>query len=202
MPVACHPPAEAERLGSVPRVGHGRSSTDGDSYEISRASPGEDLDQANAPLHSLPWQAAVPPATITASSTSGSPAGSPTGTSSAASTRPRRGWSSSCKGSAWRGPACWRSAGGGGGGRWGGCGGGGGARRGAGGAAVGEIGGGVGEIEIELLQAGAARAQNLELSPAYEQQARTLAAKGGVTGGLARAPHHTSHANRGVGAAG
>ena len=44
------------------------------------------------------------------------------------------------------------------------------------GASVLEIGGGVGEIEIELLQAGAARAQNLELSPAYEQQARTLAA--------------------------
>jgi 2-polyprenyl-3-methyl-5-hydroxy-6-metoxy-1,4-benzoquinol methylase len=47
-----------------------------------------------------------------------------------------------------------------------------------------EIGGGVGEIEIELLQAGAARAQNLELSPAYEQQARTLAAQAGVQGRL------------------
>jgi 2-polyprenyl-3-methyl-5-hydroxy-6-metoxy-1,4-benzoquinol methylase len=45
-----------------------------------------------------------------------------------------------------------------------------------------EIGGGVGEIEIELLQAGAARAQNLELSPAYEQPARTLAAQAGVQG--------------------
>jgi 2-polyprenyl-3-methyl-5-hydroxy-6-metoxy-1,4-benzoquinol methylase len=52
------------------------------------------------------------------------------------------------------------------------------------GASVLEIGGGVGEIEIELLQAGAARAQNLELSPAYEQQARTLAAKEGVQGRL------------------
>ena len=50
------------------------------------------------------------------------------------------------------------------------------------GASVLEIGGGVGEIEIELLQAGAARAQNLELSPAYEQQARTLAAQAGVQG--------------------
>ena len=39
-----------------------------------------------------------------------------------------------------------------------------------------EIGGGVGEIEIELLQAGAARAQNLELSSAYEHPARMLAA--------------------------
>jgi magnesium-protoporphyrin O-methyltransferase len=52
------------------------------------------------------------------------------------------------------------------------------------GASVLEIGGGVGEIEIELLQAGAARAQNLELSPAYEQPARTLAAKEGVQGRL------------------
>jgi hypothetical protein len=41
-------------------------------------------------------------------------------------------------------------------------------------------GGGVGEVEIELLQAGAARAQNLELSPAYEHEARTLAAQAGV----------------------
>jgi magnesium-protoporphyrin O-methyltransferase len=47
-----------------------------------------------------------------------------------------------------------------------------------------EIGGGVGEIEIELLQAGAARAQNLELSPAYEQQAHALAVQAGVQGRL------------------
>jgi hypothetical protein len=52
------------------------------------------------------------------------------------------------------------------------------------GASVLEIGGGVGEIEIELLQAGAARAQNLELSPAYEQPARTLAEQAGVGGRL------------------
>jgi magnesium-protoporphyrin O-methyltransferase len=52
------------------------------------------------------------------------------------------------------------------------------------GASVLEIGGGVGEIEVELLQAGAARAQNLELSPAYEQPARTLAAQAGVQGRL------------------
>jgi 2-polyprenyl-3-methyl-5-hydroxy-6-metoxy-1,4-benzoquinol methylase len=50
------------------------------------------------------------------------------------------------------------------------------------GATVLEVGGGVGEIEIELLKAGAARAQNLELSPAYEQQARTLAGQAGVQG--------------------
>jgi 2-polyprenyl-3-methyl-5-hydroxy-6-metoxy-1,4-benzoquinol methylase len=50
------------------------------------------------------------------------------------------------------------------------------------GATVLEIGGGVGEIEIELLKAGAARAQNLELSPAYEEEARTLAEEAGVGG--------------------
>jgi len=48
------------------------------------------------------------------------------------------------------------------------------------GATVLEIGGGIGEIEVELLKAGAARAQNLELSSAYQQQARTLAAQAGV----------------------
>jgi SAM-dependent methyltransferase len=52
------------------------------------------------------------------------------------------------------------------------------------GASVLEIGGGVGELEIELLKAGAARAQNLELSPAYEQPARTLAGQAGVQGRL------------------
>jgi SAM-dependent methyltransferase len=52
------------------------------------------------------------------------------------------------------------------------------------GASVLEVGGGVGEIEIELLRAGAARAQNLELSPAYERQARTLAEQAGVQGRL------------------
>jgi SAM-dependent methyltransferase len=48
------------------------------------------------------------------------------------------------------------------------------------GASVLEIGGGIGEIEVELLKAGAARAQNLELSPAYEEPARTLAVQAGV----------------------
>ncbi len=43
-----------------------------------------------------------------------------------------------------------------------------------------EIGGGVGEIEIELLKAGAARTQNLELSPGYEDEARKLAEEAGV----------------------
>jgi DNA-binding NarL/FixJ family response regulator/2-polyprenyl-3-methyl-5-hydroxy-6-metoxy-1,4-benzoquinol methylase len=48
------------------------------------------------------------------------------------------------------------------------------------GATVLGIGGGVGEIEVELVRAGAARAQILELSPAYEEQARRLAAAAGV----------------------
>jgi hypothetical protein len=52
------------------------------------------------------------------------------------------------------------------------------------GASILEIGGGVGEIQVELLKAGAARAQNLELSPAYEQPARTLAEQAGVQGRL------------------
>jgi 2-polyprenyl-3-methyl-5-hydroxy-6-metoxy-1,4-benzoquinol methylase len=52
------------------------------------------------------------------------------------------------------------------------------------GASILEIGGGVGEIEVELLKAGAARAQILELSPAYEQQAHTLARQAGVHGRL------------------
>jgi hypothetical protein len=50
------------------------------------------------------------------------------------------------------------------------------------GASVLELGGGVGEVEIELLKAGAARARNLELSPAYEQEARRLAGQAGVQG--------------------
>ena len=52
------------------------------------------------------------------------------------------------------------------------------------GASVLEIGGGIGEIEVELLKAGAARAQNLELSPAYEEPARALAEQAGVQGRL------------------
>jgi SAM-dependent methyltransferase len=52
------------------------------------------------------------------------------------------------------------------------------------GASVLEVGGGVGEVEVELLKAGAARAQNLELSPAYEQEARRLAGQAGVQGRL------------------
>ena len=52
------------------------------------------------------------------------------------------------------------------------------------GASILEVGGGVGELEIELLKGGAARAQNLELSPAYEHEAHQLAGQAGVQGRL------------------
>jgi magnesium-protoporphyrin O-methyltransferase len=43
-----------------------------------------------------------------------------------------------------------------------------------------EIGGGVGEIQIELLKRGAARSVNLELSPAYDQEAKQLLREAGL----------------------
>jgi magnesium-protoporphyrin O-methyltransferase len=49
-----------------------------------------------------------------------------------------------------------------------------------------EIGGGVGEIQIELLRAGAARAANLELSPAYEDEAAELLRESGLQGRVER----------------
>jgi len=52
--------------------------------------------------------------------------------------------------------------------------------RGLEGGSVLEIGGGIGAIQIELLQAGAARATNLELSPEYEEQAGAIAREAGV----------------------
>jgi magnesium-protoporphyrin O-methyltransferase len=48
------------------------------------------------------------------------------------------------------------------------------------GASVLEIGGGVGVIQLELLQAGAARATNLELSPEYEEVAQELVHERGL----------------------
>jgi magnesium-protoporphyrin O-methyltransferase len=48
------------------------------------------------------------------------------------------------------------------------------------GATVLEVGGGIGEIQIELLKRGAARATNLELSQAYEQDARRLLEDAGL----------------------
>jgi magnesium-protoporphyrin O-methyltransferase len=43
-----------------------------------------------------------------------------------------------------------------------------------------EIGGGVGDIQLELLKRGAARAVNLELSPAYDRDAHELLREAGI----------------------
>ena len=57
------------------------------------------------------------------------------------------------------------------------------------GATVLEIGGGVGEIHLELLRRGAERAVNLELSPAYDAEAARLAAEAGVQDRVERRLH-------------
>jgi hypothetical protein len=57
------------------------------------------------------------------------------------------------------------------------------------GATVLEIGGGVGEIQLELLKAGAARATNLELSPAYDDEAAKLLRDCGLQGRVERRIH-------------
>src|SRR5919109_5058803 len=54
--------------------------------------------------------------------------------------------------------------------------------RGIEGATVLEVGGGVGEIQIELLKRGASRTVNLELSPAYEREAERLMGEAGLEG--------------------
>ena len=54
------------------------------------------------------------------------------------------------------------------------------------GATVLEIGGGVGEIQLELLERGAASATGLELSPAYDADAERLLAEKGLTGRVQR----------------
>lgn len=53
-------------------------------------------------------------------------------------------------------------------------------QRGIEGATVLEVGGGIGEIHIELLKRGAARAVNLELSSAYDEEARELLREAGL----------------------
>jgi magnesium-protoporphyrin O-methyltransferase len=57
------------------------------------------------------------------------------------------------------------------------------------GASVLEIGGGVGELQIELLKRGAARSVNLELSPAYDEEAMQLVREAGVNGRAERRLH-------------
>lgn len=49
------------------------------------------------------------------------------------------------------------------------------------GATVLEIGGGVGELHVELLRRGAARVTNLEISTSYEAEARALLERAGLT---------------------
>jgi 16S rRNA G966 N2-methylase RsmD len=58
--------------------------------------------------------------------------------------------------------------------------------RGVRGATVLEIGGGVGEIQLELLRRGAASATNLELSPGYEPEAAALIEGAGFSGRVKR----------------
>jgi magnesium-protoporphyrin O-methyltransferase len=58
--------------------------------------------------------------------------------------------------------------------------------RGIGGGTLLEIGGGVGAIQIELLRAGAVRAENVEIVPAYEAVARDLASENGVADRITR----------------
>lgn len=53
-------------------------------------------------------------------------------------------------------------------------------------ASVLEIGGGAGEIQLELLERGASSATNLELSPGYETEAAALIAEAGLTGRVQR----------------
>jgi magnesium-protoporphyrin O-methyltransferase len=55
-------------------------------------------------------------------------------------------------------------------------------KRGVRGTEVIEVGGGVGEIQIELLKTGVARTVGLELSPAYDEEARRLVQEAGLDG--------------------
>jgi len=63
------------------------------------------------------------------------------------------------------------------------------AARGVDGATVLEVGGGVGEIQLELLKRGAASTVNLELSPAYEREAETLLREAGFESRAQRRLH-------------
>jgi 2-polyprenyl-3-methyl-5-hydroxy-6-metoxy-1,4-benzoquinol methylase len=62
-------------------------------------------------------------------------------------------------------------------------------RHGVEGATILEIGGGVGEIQLELLKRGAERTTNLELSPAYDDEARRLLRDAGLEGRADRRVH-------------
>ncbi|HEX7309919.1 MAG TPA: methyltransferase domain-containing protein [Gaiellaceae bacterium] len=70
--------------------------------------------------------------------------------------------------------------------------------RGLEGSTVLEVGGGVGEIQIELLERGAARAVNLELSPAYDEEARRLLEEHGLADRAERRVHDIAVEPEGV----
>ncbi|MDP9226215.1 MAG: SAM-dependent methyltransferase [Actinomycetota bacterium] len=63
------------------------------------------------------------------------------------------------------------------------------AARGIQGATVLEVGGGIGEIQIELLKRGAERSVNLELSPGYDGEAGRLLLEAGLEGRVERRLH-------------
>jgi magnesium-protoporphyrin O-methyltransferase len=69
------------------------------------------------------------------------------------------------------------------------------------GATVLEIGGGVGGIQIELLKLGAARAVNLELSPAYEEEAERLLRESALEARVVRRLHDIALGPDGIEAA-
>jgi 2-polyprenyl-3-methyl-5-hydroxy-6-metoxy-1,4-benzoquinol methylase len=66
------------------------------------------------------------------------------------------------------------------------------------GATVLEIGGGVGELQIELLKRGAASTLNLELSPAYDDEAIGLVREAGLDGRVERRLHDIAADPQGV----
>ena len=70
------------------------------------------------------------------------------------------------------------------------------------GATVLEVGGGVGELQIELLKRGAARAVNLEMSPAYDEEAARLLREAGVEDRAERRLHDIAADPTGVEPAG
>ena len=71
-------------------------------------------------------------------------------------------------------------------------------QRGIEGATVLEVGGGVGEIQIELLKRGAAQAVSLELSSAYDTEADRLLREAGLEGRVERRLHDIASEPEGV----
>jgi len=70
--------------------------------------------------------------------------------------------------------------------------------RGIEGATVLEIGGGLGEMQIELLKSGAAHAVNLELSPGYDEEAEHLLHDAALEGRVERRLHDVAVDPEGV----